>query len=234
MPFLAMLEKVWPLLVAKAGQGDNVTAIVKTARAWFSFSFATILLAWYTSWRNKRVPEKDFTKWPIPGLSKDPELGAPSREDPDVASYDAAIGGSGNAITANDSIGVLPGAVGTQNLGPTPANTGSNSTSLHNLAVIASQQFGLRVGEYPPFGPVHQVHTSGSYHYKGQAFDASGIEVRMHAFAQFVKQNYGRTITELIHNPGFSIKNGQVVPPSFWGTEVWNGHKDHVHVAIAK
>ena len=38
--------------------------------------------------------------------------------------------------------------------------------------------------------------------------------------------------TELIHNPNGSIKDGQVVPPSFWGAATWSEHTNHVHWAM--
>lgn len=230
----AILAKLGQLLPLLLGSGGAASAAVRVGRLLYSASVGFIAVAWYSSWRNRKVGGKDFTKWPIPGIERGGDVGAPSRPDPDVSGYDAVIGGSSNPITANDNIGVLPGALGTSNLGPTPANTGSQQTTLYHLATVAKQQFGLSVTEYPPFGPVHQVHTSTSLHYKGKAFDCSGPEVRMHAFAQYVQSNYGRTVTELIHNPGFSIKDGQVRPPSFWGADVWAGHKDHVHVAIAR
>lgn len=231
---LAVLQKLWPLLVARAGNGDNVSAVVRTARGWYTGTFSMILLAWYTSWRNKRTPDGNFTKWPIPGLSKEPETNSASRSDPDVSSYDGPVDQSILDPTSVTDLGALPGAIPTQDLGPTPAHTGSQSTSLYNLAVVATQHFKLRVSEYPPFGPVHQVHSANSWHYKGKAFDCSGPPAQMQAFASYVKTNYGRTVTELIHNPGFSIKNGQVVPPSYWGSDVWANHRNHVHVAIAR
>lgn len=41
----------------------------------------------------------------------------------------------------------------------------------------------------------------------------------------------GGGLLEGIHNPGLSIKNGRPVPPSFWGSSVWAGHANHIHVA---
>ncbi len=36
---------------------------------------------------------------------------------------------------------------------------------------------------------------------------------------------------ELIHNPGFSVKQGSNVDPSFWGQPTWDQHMNHVHAA---
>jgi hypothetical protein len=49
----------------------------------------------------------------------------------------------------------------------------------------------------------------------------------MMSFAKFMAASFGGSLMELIYTPmGFSIKNGQVVPPYAQDT-----HYDHVHVA---
>jgi hypothetical protein len=51
----------------------------------------------------------------------------------------------------------------------------------------------------------------------------------MMQFAQYLASNYGQNLKELIYTPlGFSIKNGQRVPPYAQGS-----HYNHVHVAYA-
>jgi hypothetical protein len=51
----------------------------------------------------------------------------------------------------------------------------------------------------------------------------------MMAFARFLASSYGSNLKELIYTPlGFSIKNGQRVPPYARA-----GHYNHVHVAYA-
>jgi Phage tail lysozyme len=57
-----------------------------------------------------------------------------------------------------------------------------------------AQQMGLNVGENPHFGGVDPVHVPGSYHYKGEAIDASGTPAQMNAFARAVER-YNRTRT---------------------------------------
>ena len=68
------------------------------------------------------------------------------------------------------------------------------------------------------------------YHGANRARDYSngtGPTPQMMQFAQFLAQNYGKNLKELIYTPlGFSIKNGQVVAPYAQG-----GHYNHVHVA---
>lgn len=62
--------------------------------------------------------------------------------------------------------------------------------------------------------------------------------VRMGLYARACRRAHEPHITELIHNspiPGLSasVKNGSSVPASFWGSETWNEHRNHVHVAVA-
>lgn len=104
---------------------------------------------------------------------------------------------------------------------------GPKSTILNGLAGVAQNQFHLTIT-----ATTNGTHVFDSYHYRGEAFDASGSEPDMKAFAQYVVNNYGTVVTELIHNPGFAYKNGMEVSPLFYA-QVWEGHKDHVHVAMA-
>jgi hypothetical protein len=62
---------------------------------------------------------------------------------------------------------------------------------LARLAKIGQSQFHLTIREYAPYDPVDPVHTGGSFHYSGKAFDASGSAANMAAFARFVMRNYG-------------------------------------------
>lgn len=123
------------------------------------------------------------------------------------------------------------------NLPPSGANVTTPNLRggklLRHLAQTAQDQFHLKVHDFLPFDPVDEaVHVSGSYHLQNRAFDASGSETEMRAFTDYVRENYGRHVTELIHNPGGSIKRGRAVAPGFWGSQTWAGHRNHVHVAI--
>jgi hypothetical protein len=54
-----------------------------------------------------------------------------------------------------------------------------------------AQRMGLRVSEQDKFGGRPSGgHTSGSFHYKGQAIDVSGDPAKMRAFNRFVKKAY--------------------------------------------
>jgi hypothetical protein len=89
---------------------------------------------------------------------------------------------------------------------------------------IASQ-YGLQITSgYRPGDP--------GYHGADRARDYSngtGPTPQMMQFAQFMASRFGGSLAELIYTPlGFSIKNGQVVPPYAQAA-----HYNHVHVAYA-
>lgn len=69
-------------------------------------------------------------------------------------------------------------------------------------------------------------HTSGSYHYAGRAFDASGPAARMAAYYQAAKARWGRNITELFYDPLGGIDNGVEIGAI-------GGHGGHVHTAFS-
>lgn len=208
------------LLSSRLAGGDKSVLFVKLLRGIYEVTGVTVVLALYTGWRAERVPRGSL-KLPIPGIYR-------GATDPAALSGAEAVYTPsllGGTTGKNRQQGTIGGTVSKVPLGK------SGSTLMH-LALVAKNRFGLSVGEYPPFGPVHRVHADGSYHYRGRAFDASGDAGSMKAFALWVTENYGSQITELIHNPGFSIKNGRRVEPSFWGADTWAAHSNHVHVAI--
>lgn len=76
------------------------------------------------------------------------------------------------------------------------------------------------------------THAPGSYHYRGLAADLGGNPDLMNRAASWLAGN-AKALTEGIHNPGLSVKDGVAVPSSFWGATTWAGHMDHIHVAVA-
>ena len=74
---------------------------------------------------------------------------------------------------------------------------------------------------------------TGSYHDIGKAIDVGGSGALMKRVAQAIQSAWGSKITELIHNPGFSVKNGKRVSSGFWGGGTWGAHRDHVHWAMS-
>jgi hypothetical protein len=127
-------------------------------------------------------------------------------------------------------------------LGPEDPVLGDDELAAAGLLVtlcsIAEEHYGLRVGECDApgapsrWGPVHKVHAPGSLHYLHRAADISGLEASMHQFCSWVARTHGSQITELIHNPGCSIKNGKDVPSTYWGEKTWQAHRNHVHLGI--
>lgn len=89
-------------------------------------------------------------------------------------------------------------------------------------------------------GFMGKPHGGMTYHGRHEAVDFNyGSDTAMeHKIAMFWLNNYGSKLLELIHTDsgppyvGEYIKNGKVVPPSFYQS-VLNEHKNHVHVAGA-
>ena len=104
--------------------------------------------------------------------------------------------------------------------------------------LFAQNHFGLKVAECDApgapraWGPVHPVHTDGSLHYAHRAADISGTAQAMQRFCDWALRIHTVDLAELIHNPGGSVKNGRVVPSSYWGRRTWEAHRNHVHFAI--
>lgn len=103
---------------------------------------------------------------------------------------------------------------------------GPNARLLNYLAGIAQNKFGLTITATTNGG-----HVANSFHYRGEAFDAAGDPDKMNAFSRFVQENFGPSISELIHAPGYAIKDGQNVNGPSVYSRVWDGHRNHVHVA---
>lgn len=72
------------------------------------------------------------------------------------------------------------------------------------------------------------------WHGQNRARDHSGPPAAMLKFAK-VLLGFAPKLLELIYTPlGVGVKNGQVVPISFFGEDVMRDHFDHVHVAMEK
>jgi hypothetical protein len=146
-----------------------------------------------------------------------------------------ARGGSAGTDTA-PSTSALSGAVAGGASGggriapgvPQPlAFGGPHADLLARLAGVAQSHFNLTIT-----ATTNGAHVPGSYHYSHRAFDCSGTEANMRAFATYVATSPDAPqIAELIHNPGPCIKNGQRVNGAVTYAAVWLGHRDHDHVA---
>jgi hypothetical protein len=69
------------------------------------------------------------------------------------------------------------------------------------------------------------------YHGKGLARDLGGPVSVMAAAGRWIQDTLAGALLEGIHNPTLSVKNGKIVPASFWGAGTWAGHADHIHLA---
>jgi chromosome segregation ATPase len=81
-----------------------------------------------------------------------------------------------------------------------------------------------------------RAYDSGSLHSTGQAIDYSPSDW---SGASRAVNAVGPSLLEGIYNPGtfggqpVSWDEGQHVSPSYWGSDTWAGHLDHIHIAIA-
>lgn len=104
-------------------------------------------------------------------------------------------------------------------------------------ALAAKMGLTMTSGFRDPNGPtIAGVAANASYHGQGRAHDYSGNEQAMIAFANFMADNYGSQLKELIFSaPGFTktIKDGRVVGPfgAFYTLAQAGNHSDHVHIA---
>lgn len=97
------------------------------------------------------------------------------------------------------------------------------------MAGVASfaASMGLNAGEGPGEA-TPGVHTGGSLHYAGLAYDVSGAPASMMAFRKAAEQRYlGHGLNELFYDPfSYYIDEGNKVPGSI------GGHSDHVHIGF--
>jgi phage-related protein len=69
------------------------------------------------------------------------------------------------------------------------------------------------------------------YHGKNLARDLGGPVSVMNTAGGWIQQHLVSALLEGIYNPTLSVKNGKVVPASFWGAGTWAAHQDHIHLA---
>lgn len=219
---------------AHSGNADSATVVVRVGRGVYVLSASGIALLWYFGWRNQRV-NAGTGKFPIPGLNKDPVVSPDGAEDAgiaaDVSLPDVTGVAPGTGIPAvNPNVPTVKGATSYGGRLPPPASPTGNRTFLDYLGHVAQSAFNLNVHENPDFGGVTPVHVTGSYHYRGRAFDASGTPDNESRFANWVAQNYGPHITELFwRGKNWVIYKNGVRQSNF---NFVSGHKDHVHVAV--
>lgn len=91
----------------------------------------------------------------------------------------------------------------------------------------AAKRYGLKVTS-----TTGGTHAPGSWHYKGQALDASGKPSDQKAFAKAMAAR-ATDLEELIYISGPCADNGRVVSCAFYAASL-PGHADHVHIAWKK
>jgi hypothetical protein len=105
---------------------------------------------------------------------------------------------------------------------------GGLKPAILNLSNRLDKMFGLRTSS--------RVRPGGtSYHRLGLAADVTGTPQAMARASRYIRSSgIWHSLLEGIHNPGLSVKNGQMVPASFWGASTWGDHVDHIHLALSR
>ena len=70
----------------------------------------------------------------------------------------------------------------------------------------------------------------GGDHALGHAVDLGASQGVMDRAGAWAQANIGHATKQGIHNPTFSINQGQAVPAGFWGAD-WPLHRNHIHLA---
>lgn len=79
-------------------------------------------------------------------------------------------------------------------------------------------------------------HAANSLHYRGMAVDLAISPANrdwltyMRVAAEWISVRLAHELSEGIHNPGLSVKDGHQVAPGFWGATTWAEHHDHIHI----
>lgn len=76
------------------------------------------------------------------------------------------------------------------------------------------------------------THVSDSLHYQGRAVDLDGSAAEMNKAAKWINRYLAKSLSEGIHNPGLSVGEKKHVPSSYWGSETWQAHRDHIHLGV--
>lgn len=77
------------------------------------------------------------------------------------------------------------------------------------------------------------THAPNSLHYLGRAIDLGANDQRTKdACGEWCRRNVHSLLTEGIHNSNLSVKNGEFVDPSYWGSLTWAEHVNHVHIGV--
>jgi peptidoglycan hydrolase-like protein with peptidoglycan-binding domain len=75
-----------------------------------------------------------------------------------------------------------------------------------------------------------EKHATHSFHYQGRAVDLAGPD--MDRIGAWIAENLTSRLAEGIHNPTLSVKNNSHASPGIWGSETWEAHRNHIHLAV--
>lgn len=222
----AFAKQVFSLVAGQmAGSNQKANFVVKTLRTGYVLSGGTIAVIWYSAYRNERV-QPGSGEFPFPGVKKLKRQFKPDRPEQELSRpAGAGTGASVQTASPEPSHGSFQGmADGRKLLARHP--------ELKPGVAKVTETIMLHFPQLSITATTNGTHVSDSYHYLGRAVDLAGPAQVMDQAATWIEQNLGHVLTEGIHNPGLSIKDKHSVPSSFWGSETWAAHANHIHVAV--
>lgn len=233
----AIGKKVAPLLAGKLGSIEKANLIVRASRTAYIGTASSIILIWYSAWRNERIPpEKSF--FPFPGVGKWPARFRPDRPNTDSdMGYQPKGGtalisaGGGNTLPGGFSMGGAAGEVISSSGPAGPPHWGGAKAVADALAANTGLASTSRKRST-------QSTSSGgvSDHWEGcrecYAIDLSGSIPHMDRAAAVIMRQLGAHYTggELVHTVernGFRIQ-------ILYRTMVGGNHYDHIHIGVRK
>lgn len=224
----AFAKQLGTLLVGQmSGSNRKASFIVGTLRTAYVVNGVLIAGIWYAAWRNERVAPGSG-EFPFPGWKKLKRKFPADRPEQEL---DRPAGVTPIARqTRSSDVGpsISPIAHGTANGEALRKRHPELKPAIARVAETIMLQF----PELQISATTNGDHAANSYHYKGRAVDLFASKSTMDRAAKWIVQNLGSLLTEGIHNPGLSIASGKTVPSSYWGSETWAGHADHLHIAV--
>jgi len=231
----AFAKQIATLLAGNmVGSNRKAAFIVKAMRMGYITNASLIAVIWYAAWRKERVAP-GRPQFPFPGVKDLKRKFSPDRPEMELdhpRGGGGRGGGTGVGGISNDLFEPLFPALGNAGLTGTGAKVLSKHPELKpGIAKLAEEV----LKHFPQLRITSTTggnHASDSFHYKGRAVDISGPAHVMLQAARWVGENFGSILAEGIHNPSLSIDNKQQVPSSFWGSDTWARHRDHIHLAV--
>lgn len=250
----AIAKNLIPALLERAKGMPRPELLVKVGRAWYWTSATVILAAWYTGWRNQRVPHDTpklarLADIPIPGLDRRRKRYSASVADTPEEPADAEginIDGAKGLPRQPEPLGpAVPGGQGTLGgaLGANLAasNVGGEWQGSKRVA-NALAQIGFRNGlrSVSEKRPTRGTASGGrSDHWTGStdsyAYDLSNgarpTPEMDRSARQIISALGGRYVTgELV----YTVVKGNFRIQVLYRTQVGGNHDDHIHVGVRR